>query len=280
MPLHITEADLTAYATAVNSTTRSGGLSGVKLLFFLSAMSEPAMLLLLAHRSCKVRPLGGVNVRNKIELLRPGICTEQALRRLRGAVLTASLSNNVRAVKRGFEIDLTVSLNIPTEQSSGPVTAFRQEFTILQFADSKLHRRLHGSQKRVDDMNPTSVTWSNPQRFPVEYNAPDDWAKICKDYNPIHISAAAARIFGFRGKLAHGNHIGALASDCLEHIQENEPLCMEISFKRPVAVPTQLDVQTSPTTSSKDTSRFMLFQILSKNKICIEGRIGNTPTVD
>ena len=32
---------------------------------------------------------------------------------------------------------------------------------------------------------------------------------LCKDYNPIHVSAIAAKLFGFPGKFAHRNQVAA-----------------------------------------------------------------------
>ena len=43
----------------------------------------------------------------------------------------------------------------------------------------------------------------------IEADAPEKWAALCKDYNPIHVSAIAAKLFGFPGKVAHGNQVAA-----------------------------------------------------------------------
>ncbi|KAH0844957.1 hypothetical protein FOPE_09734 [Fonsecaea pedrosoi] len=275
MPFRVTRADLDAYSRAIRDqpVTANVELVGAQLLLFLSALSEPAMLLLLAHPACRVRPLGAVNVRNRIELLRPEICTVQALTSLNGAFLTARLSKDFRTVRRGFEVDLVVSLHIPSKDSHESTIAFRQHFTILQFAKVHAGIATTSTEQRRDGPHNGVATpaWSDSKPLTVEYNDPGSWARLCKDYNPIHTSALVAKLFGFPGKLAHGNHVGALAAKCITSTtlaDQDDPLFMEITFKRPVVVPAQLDLRVS---SDVDVTRF---QILSKNKVSIEGTVG------
>ncbi|KIX95562.1 uncharacterized protein Z520_08682 [Fonsecaea multimorphosa CBS 102226] len=273
MPFRVTQADLTTYSAAIKDPldSRNNQLSGAQLLLFLSALSEPAMLLLLAHPSCKVRPLGSVNVRNRFELLRPDLlCEGQALTALKKAFLTATLSKDDRVVKRGFEVDLVVNLNIPSKDSGSSITVFRQNFTILQFARV---RREMAQQQDVARNGVFNPAWSNVTSLAVEYNDPAQWARLCKDYNPIHTSTIAAKIFGFPGKLAHGNHVGALAAKYITLPSENEPLFMEITFKRPVVVPAQLDLKVSRDGAEASHADFQILS-MSKDKVSIEGRVG------
>ena len=282
MPLRTSQKDLNAYTLAVERTTQSNASwTGPKAMLFLSALTEPAMLLLLADSSCKLRPLGAVNVRNRFELLRPDLCTEHTLKSFSGAGVTASRSKHVRRVRRGFEVDLILTLGVPGGGSSGTITIFRQIFTILQFA--KLDQGL--ARKDQSESASQAFEWTDALSFDVEYEEPSRWARVCKDYNPIHISGIAAKLFGFPGKIAHGNHIVAKAFDLLErNILPSEysalhrsqgPIWMEVTFKRPVIVPGLLEVMVAlPVADSGSRGNSVPFQILSKSKTCIEGRLG------
>ncbi|OAP60570.1 hypothetical protein AYL99_05572 [Fonsecaea erecta] len=274
MPFQVTQADLTAYCAAIKSPPASEGvqLVGSQLLLFLSALTEPAMLLLLAHPSCQVRPLGSVNVRNRFELLRPDLCTKQSLTSLNKAFLTATLSKDVRTVKRGFEVDLVVSLNVPSKDSNDIITVFRQYFTILQFAKVRPDIAQHSDSARTAEAIPA---WSDSTTFAVEHNDPAHWARLCKDYNPIHTSRVAAKLFGFPGKLAHGNHVGALAATYITFGDGHAPLFMEITFRRPVVVPARLDLKVSSEAAETSRPQLIRFQIRSKNKVSIEGSVGH-----
>ncbi|KIV84605.1 hypothetical protein PV11_00377 [Exophiala sideris] len=282
MPLRTSQKDLNAYTLAVERTTQTNASwTRSQAMLFLSALTEPAMLLLLAESSCKLRPLGAVNVRNRFELIRPDLCTEHTLKSFSGASVTASRSKHVRRVKRGFEVDLILTLDIPAGGSSGIVTIFRQIFTILQFAKPVK------DFARKDESGSVSQAseWTDALSFAVEYDEPSAWARVCKDYNPIHISAIAAKLFGFPGKIAHGNHVAAKAFALLERStvpSEYSALChskgaiwMEVVFKRPIIVPAVLKVMVAkPVANLEGHNDSMPFQILGKNKVCIEGTLG------
>ena len=278
MPLRTSQGDIDAFSLAVREASKSGfPSSNVDTLLFLSAVSEPAMLLLLAQKHCKVRPLGSVNVRNRFELLRPDLCTPQYLRSFNGAVLNATCSKVVRKVKRGFEIDLTVSVDVPSGQDGSFTTMFRQIFTILQFAN------VQADVSPFSSVN-SDPNWLYPLPFRVNYDEPSFWARVCKDYNPIHTSTIAAKAFGFPGKIAHGNHVAAKAFDvltksasapsCIGLSHSQEPLWMEVMFRRPVIVPAQLETTISQSTLKKDGTSFTAFEILNQSKVCIEGKFG------
>jgi acyl dehydratase len=89
-------------------------------------------------------------------------------------------------------------------------------------------------------------------------NDPLKWASLCKDYNFIHLSGFAARLFGLPGKLAHGNHVVAKAMHVLEGVghKTQDMTWMEIQFRRPVAVPTSLNVDLQST--SADVKRIFI----------------------
>lgn len=278
MPLKPTQHDLVDFVKAVQpGSSDSFQWNSVQLALLLSAWTEPAMLLLLATRNCKVRPLGAVNVRNRLELLRPDLCKPDALGIFENAILSASYPKTVRRVKRGLELDLIVSLNVSDSQGgSHSATAFRQVFTILQFTKPDSHPLVASTSGQRTPTWPRTVQSS----FSVQHQEPSAWAKVCKDYNPIHTSTLAAKMFGFPGKLAHGNHVVAkavLALSTTAQLQDNmsfsptlEPSWIEVSFRRPVALPAKLNVLCEMDNPPPTTN----FQVVSKDKLRIAGKVG------
>lgn len=282
MPLKITKSDLDAYLFAVHGKEADVlQWNEVQLTLLLSALSEPAMLLLLATRNCEVRPLGAVNVRNRFELLRPDLCHPQRLVTYKEMLLEAAVSKSKRLVKRGLEIDLSVSINVFDTVGGGSTAVYRQIFTMLQFADTSPDIPTNISSAGKDQRTtalPIKSTFSMHSREPAA------WAKVCKDYNPIHISGIAARMFGFPDKIAHGNHVvaKAFASDVVS-LEDNtlsmsQPLWMEVSFKRPVTVPAKLEFGLQLSTDSsnqKGEPKISTFEIASKGKIRVSGSMGS-----
>jgi acyl dehydratase len=75
------------------------------------------------------------------------------------------------------------------------------------------------------------------------------------NYNPIHVSAIAAKLFGFPGKVAHGNQvatsmIGSTAAAAKAKTKTKDlwfdgerGSFMEVGFKRPMVVPLNLRVE-------------------------------------
>lgn len=255
MPFRLNEEDLKKYIAAVNSDTPSSGAnssagphqgpqnplnSPAQTCLVLSAFSEPVMLLLLAHHRSPVRPLGAVNVRNRFEVLRPDLCSAEMLMNTK-LVVVAALKQQTRKVKRGLEIDIAVEI---ASYMDPDVVVFRQVFTMLQFMKFRTEPAL--SAPKADGLSIDELSKREGWRtFTVSTNAPRRWAKVCKDYNPIHVSSMAAKLFGFSSSIAHGNHALALALAQFDtnhdyRFDADKPFVMEVQFRKPVPLPATL----------------------------------------
>jgi acyl dehydratase len=264
---HITKGDITRYIDAVGQKRdKSIDLAPSATLLFLSTVTEPAMLLLLASPRCPINPLGAVNVRNRFDLLRPDLCQPKSFLINRGAVLSARLRKESRLAKRGIEFDLEATIMAPDKdkgRNAELIPVFRQVFTMLEFEKTKGGaKNTTASVKHVESR--TVDTQTIPLRVWLSRNDPLRWASLCKDYNFIHLSGLAARLFGLPGKLAHGNHVVAKAMHILEGsdgMQErNEPITwMEVQFRRPVVVPSNLLFEAPSTTG--DIMRLSIYSI-------------------
>ncbi len=77
----------------------------------------------------------------------------------------------------------------------------------------------------------TTSTWHLPGDIGRRY------ARLSGDYNPIHLFAATARPFGFRGAIAHGNFTQARALAELAALVPDRPRTTRVQFKRPLLLP-------------------------------------------
>ncbi|ETN39007.1 uncharacterized protein HMPREF1541_07049 [Cyphellophora europaea CBS 101466] len=289
MPLTVQHSDVKKYMLAVeNSSDSTGGsrspagnLSRLEGSFtdpahttlFLAAMAQPASLILLAQSDCPVQPLGAVNVRNRFELLNRNLGQQVINAACRSesmpypSEVRARFLPVTRIVKRGIEVDVSVSVvALPRGDAKGEIEMFRQVFTILEFvrwskidmSDSRttaetIHTK---DSERVGANHPDAVPGDarNDARALCRMGAQDPrlWAALCRDYNPIHHLALAARLAGFAGKIAHGNHVVARVFSELQgqRPQWTSPddktsgsLVMEVAFRKPVVVPCVLQIQ-------------------------------------
>lgn len=268
MPFRLSRDGLKGYAKAVDLSDTSTSLNtSAQTCLLLSAFSEPAMLLLLASRGCPILPLGAVNVKNKFEILIPRLCTEEALLNMEKAELRARILSKTRKVKRGLEIDLQVDVVNLDED----MVIFRQVFTMLQFMRWKDPRsaavRDTAGEVADDDWNQAHAT-----SFEMILDAPLAWARICKDYNLLHISSLAAKIFGFSGRIAHGNHALAMGiarlgsegqSTMWSFHGQGRSNVMEVHFRKPMALPATLSAQVLV---EGETTRF---RVSKANKTCV-----------
>ncbi|KAF3182891.1 hypothetical protein EYR41_005127 [Orbilia oligospora] len=275
MPFKLTEKDITLYTKATSSTRENIDADEASKALFLSAVTEPCMLLLVAKRGCPIQPLGAVNVRNSFKLFRPELCKLSDLQSAEGAMVVATLASEARIVKRGVEFDLIVELGIKVldGDTTEMKTVFRQVFTMLQFARIPKNVKLSEvSQKSEFEFKLDSEKQPEGQ-VQLPWNGPKDWARVCKDYNPIHISSIAAELYGLPGKIAHGNHMAALALAKVERkpLKQDGGLALDVKFKRPVTVPARLDVRVEFEQSESSQDEVTHFALTSGEKVYVQG---------
>ncbi|KAF3931482.1 hypothetical protein ABW19_dt0204637 [Dactylella cylindrospora] len=271
MPFKVTQNDIDVYVSATGCIIDQIENFKAQKTLFLSAITEPAMLLLIAKRGCPIQPLGSVNVRNTFELLRPDLCQLDTLKSIKGGAVSATLGSAARIVKRGLEIDLHIELAMETEANSTPVIIFRQIFTMLQFTKIPSSTKLSEITREPDFQFPIDVP--SVGQFQIGWSDPSKWAKVCKDYNPIHIWGLAGKIYGLPGKIAHGNHVVAMTLREIlreQDINPKTPCRMEVSFRRPIVVPAKLGVYTSLVKTKGNPVTH--FAVGSLEKIGMQGR--------
>ena len=101
------------------------------------------------------------------------------------------------------------------------------------------------------------VDWGMPMaQWSVAADAGRRFAPAARDWNPIHISALTARLFGYRRAIAHGMFS---AARCVALLQAEGPvheaLQIDLRFKRPLLIPGQVALHRL---HEADQTRFML----------------------
>lgn len=275
VPIHITKADIDAFLALLTPDMLAATVEKSRplLALFLSAVSSPAQLLLLAKRQCPIKPLGAVNVRNRFEVLKPRRCRDLWTGECRVATAKASLGEDVRTRKRGLEFNLIIEISVGhgSGGKDGQEMVFRQVFTVLQL---QKHRYPVEAPKEAEVML-NDDTKKLP--FRLGKKDPGFWAALCKDYNPIHISGIAAKLFGLPGRIAHGNCVVAKALAVQDSQEQSRPagevadqsMFMEVEFKRPITVPAKVEA-----VMQRDGGK-SAFRVMRNEKVHIEGQTGS-----
>lgn len=175
--------------------------------------------------------LGLIHLANRIRLLRPMGGVSQ----LRAGVRV----NNLQAHAKGATFDVLTTI----EDALGP----------LWEAESRM------LCKGVEPTGETSLETS-PLEVALDelthWQAPADigrrYARVSGDYNPIHLSAPSARLFGFPQAIAHGlwNKARTLAA-LGEHLPAAN-VQIAVAFKKPVRLPSAVILSSSAAGSSGD----------------------------
>lgn len=210
--------------------------TGTVPLLYLHAMAMPLHMAILSHAQFPLRLLGLVHWSNSIESLRPIANGE--------AVDMHCTLDGIHSTERGQ------SFAIHTTLSSGGSVAWRETSTFL----SPLARSKSGKNPAPDGAEPD---WGAPvAQWAVAGNAGRRFAGPSGDWNPIHVSAFTARLFGYPRAIAHGMFSAARCLALLQNgVSADAPLALDLRFKRPLLIPGQVALYTA---QDADTTRFEL----------------------
>ncbi|WWC69517.1 uncharacterized protein I206_103459 [Kwoniella pini CBS 10737] len=291
MPFKITNQDIQQYVKCISSNTKTNNNLTEEMIFknsnhlqlLLSSLTEPTLLLLLSKINCQIDPIGSVNVRNKFELfnfykiqqLLLSSSLSQNFNEINNIEFQtiAKLNENVKKVKRGWEFNIIIKLienNLNLNLKSKLI--FKQSFTFLTFYKHFIPLPsipLIKSDRIKEDFKDIG-------NFKINIDEPIKWSKLSKDYNPIHTFNLAAKLLGFKSKIAHGNHIVVkaihevsknLTSESVS--DKNEKRWMEIEFKRPVPVPSTLELKMYKQNADEERTNL---------EIWVKGKVATTVT--
>jgi acyl dehydratase len=277
-PFQITPKDISRFHDAVDSPDISApNISPPMMPIFLAALTEPAILLLLAHPRCPIHAFRAVNTCNQFSIIRPDLCRLSILM-TNQARLVACFPDRPRVVKRGlqgieYELEVSIMLPDPTKpESTELIPVFRHVYTLLM------------KRKTTTVTMPRYIEYiSDPKepRHVISFSAndPRKWSALCKNYNPTHFSGFVAKMFGFPGRLVHGNHVVAKAMQRLMTVESylnpmpqlaQGPCWMAVRFARPVAISDEMvDVEVG--TMLYDV---YYFSVKKDGRFCVSAEVG------
>lgn len=186
---------------------------------FPHVMAGALHLHLMTQKRFPFPLLGLVHIRNEIRQARPLTADEHFNLDVRiGAA---------RPVRQGIEFDLLTEASVDGE-------------AIWHETSTMLHRR----------PPPKSATMPRPPPPPAplaeyrSFEAPTDigrrYAKVGRDYNPIHLAPWTAKLFGFKRHIAHGMWSAARCAAALESELDRVPRELSVQFRQPLFLPGRL----------------------------------------
>jgi acyl dehydratase len=185
----------------------------------LTAKVFPFPLLGLIHLSNRIRifrPMGGVN-------------------RVRVSVQV----QNLQPHEKGATFDL--------------VTTLDDQLGALWEAESQmLCRGVKLAGEPVEDVLASTLEMSEVARWKAPSDIGRQYAKVSGDYNPIHLSAVSAKLFGFPTAIAHGLWNKARTLAALANHLPAANVEIAVQFRKPVRLPSEVTLLASAAGSSGD----------------------------
>jgi len=178
-------------------------------------IAGPLMLALFAHRDFPVKAAGLLHLRNRITQVKE-IDPNQNFH-------LKVYCGSGRFRPQGFEFDIQTELSVDSEVTWTCKSTFLKK----------------GNFEKEDVVDPDEELFTKldsiaepSSSFFVPANIGKRYAKVCRDYNPIHISNIAAMLFGYKRSIAHGMWAIAKAVNLAYPSKEIKKL--DVAFKGPV----------------------------------------------
>ena len=171
---------------------------------------------LMSDRSFPFAPVGLVHIENRLRVHRPIDPDERLDIHVRATPLEAH--------EKGLRFTILTEARVAGE--------------LVWLEDSTMLHRGGGSARSAGHARPTTVhasaqdgePWTLPAGLGRRY------ASVSGDRNPIHLSRASARLFGFPRAIAHGMWTLGRSLGALQGLL-GDAYTVNVSFRRPIALP-------------------------------------------
>jgi len=184
---------------------------------------------LLTDNSFPFPLLGLIHLSNRISIHRPlGGVSELSI---------AVHAQNLRPHPKGATFDL--------------ITTVEDSLGLLWEAESRmLCRGVKLEGEAQDDAQPSPTQVSELTRWKAPADIGRRYARVSGDYNPIHLSAITAKLFGFPQAIAHGLwNKGRTLAALGEHLPTAN-IEISVEFRKPVRLPGEVTLLASAAGSS------------------------------
>jgi NAD(P)-dependent dehydrogenase (short-subunit alcohol dehydrogenase family)/acyl dehydratase len=191
-------------------------------------------------------PFGLIHVRQRIALLRP-IDPDATLD------LSCRLVE-IRETDRGFEVDFAMRADAASRE------AWNGTATLLS-----RNKRTRSGDGRGSDGSASWIPEEEPFRsilIRVLEDTGRRYAAASGDWNPHHLYAATARLLGYRRAIAHGMWTFARVLAAIEAKGPfGLPIEAEASFKRPIFLPTEIEIRLLDERSAGNEAHAVRFEV-------------------
>jgi len=197
---------------------------------YLQMLSLPLQMQCLLDKKSPFPLLGLIHAANHVECVEACDLREPFECRVR--------FNDVRPHSRGWEVDVSLQAFQHGQCVYRAISSYLVKVKAVHVAPKapNIEYQEDVSDTPKTQLGALDVTTDTGRRY----------AKISGDYNPIHLFAVSAKLFGFKRPIAHGMWTLARSISLIPLADTQVLTKVDCRFKRPVFLPSQINVyQTS-----------------------------------
>lgn len=198
---------------------------------------------MLSHKAFPIRLLGAVHLKNRI--IQHKAIPDNAIMTIESEIA------DYRLVEKGVEFDFTTDVIVADEKV--------WEETSTYFQAGRFGGKDNPSKEKSFELTSLNSPESTGN-WHVPNNRGKKYAKITGDYNPIHMSPLAAKLFGFKRDIAHGFGVLAEAIEYSSAITVagglDKSLQVDVVFKGPVFLDSDVSIKQN---KEQDAHRFDVY---------------------
>jgi acyl dehydratase len=231
-------------------------------LLYPHSFLGPLHLQMVTHAAMPLSMVGSVHSRNHVLQNRP--------LRVSDAFDVTLRMGGGRHKKQGYEFDLATDIVVGGELVWTSVSAF-------------LVRSSKGDRIDADSVLAASIRAMEGEgrtvgSFPIPASTGRAFGALTRDINPIHMSAAAARLFGFERDLVHGMWGLARALPLLApSVDARAPVRLDVAFKGPMYMEREVAVRVAAE-RAQAAAAFEMYSASNPRPVVV-GRIANVAAV-
>ncbi len=189
---------------------------------FPHLIAFPLHLELMLLKDFPFAVMGMVHIRNEITQYR-------AINLLEVMDVSCHFSD-IRTTDKGYDIDITTQVHITGE-------------LVWESISTNLVRKKTGIAPATKKQEDDSINLDYKEFWQLSSDLGRRYALISGDSNPIHLFKLSAKLFGFKGHIAHGMWTKARAVAALYNKLDKEACKVVVDFKLPIFLPSCIQLK-------------------------------------
>ena len=196
---------------------------------YLVVLAQSVQMQMMSAKDFPFEVLGLIHTANKIKQIRPLLISEK---------LTLSCQfGEMREHEKGIEFSFIIDVQV-------------NHHSIIQAETTYLApQRRKGAKTQTSPIDNPYLDYTMKNTWYLSESLGRRYATVSGDFNPIHLHAKTAQLFGFKQAIAHGMWTNAKV---LANLELTPAYSIDVQFKLPIFLPSKIDLMLKQNTDSTD----------------------------